>query len=113
MPACLRDLLRALEARGLYATGDLQAHHIVPHGAYKDRAAADSLARAQAKLKSLGVDIDDAGNGVYLPKGCHQAVGHTNEVFRQLDSGLSTATTRDENLGFLHTMGQQLHNKCL
>jgi len=108
------DILRKnMESKGLYGTGDLQPHHIVPHGSYANRAAADRLSRAQAKLKQFGIDINDADNGVYLKKGCHQSVGHTNTMFRRLDETLSGASTADQARGIIRGFGQELHNPCI
>lgn len=107
------SILRSnMEALGQYGPG-YEAHHIVPHGTYANRAAAVDLAMAQAKLDRLGIDINDASNGVYLPKGCHQSVGHTNEMFRDLKSALNAASTADQARAVLRGIGQELYNKCL
>ena len=48
-------------------------HHIVAAGAKKAQAARDAL-------KRWGIDVDDAVNGITLPKGFHQGM-HTDDYF--------------------------------
>lgn len=102
-----------MESRGWYTeAGGMHAHHIVPHGKYGNRAAADSLARAQAKLREHGIDINDADNGVYLPGRCHLKVGHTNEQFRNLDRGLSRSESAAETREILRGFARELEAQC-
>jgi len=102
-----------MERLGQFARGDYQPHHIVPHGRYLLRSARENLKRSQEKLKSLGIGLDDAENGVYLKKGCHQSVGHTNNQFRRLDEELRKANTREAGIAALRSPGRELFAKCL
>lgn len=59
------------------AQGAERCHHVVAQGA---RAAEE----AREKLRALGIDIDDAMNGVGLPKDFHQSM-HTNDYYRMVN----------------------------
>jgi len=54
-----------MEALGFKRPADSAAHHIVPHGAYANRPSVQAI---KAKLSAYGVGVNEAANGVYLPK---------------------------------------------
>lgn len=72
-------------------------HHIVPKGEYVNRSekARDALHHAQGKLDDLGIDPDNAANGVFLDRDLHRGI-HTNSYFQELNKRLGKATSRTE-----------------
>ena len=68
-------------------------------------------------LQRLGIDINDAGNGVFLPArmtspnptgaAVHSSL-HTNAYYRQVNALLGQTTTRDEALEVLAIVRGQL-----
>lgn len=88
------------------------AHHIVPSS---DARFAQS-AQARDKLISLGIDINDASNGVFLSTS-KSVVGttyhrtlHTAQYYDKVNSLLSTATTKSEAIDVLAYIKSSLMN---
>ena len=88
------------------------AHHIVP----SSDARFPKAIQARDKLLSLGIDINDANNGVFLTtsKGVtgttyHRTV-HTAEYYDKVNSLLSTATTKSEAIDVLSYIKSLLIN---
>jgi hypothetical protein len=88
---------------GVTRPAESAAHHIVAGGA----------ARADASrkiLQSFDIDIDDAANGVFLPRNLlsanpngaavHSKI-HTHDYYDTVEGLLRGATNRDEALGVL------------
>ncbi len=90
-----------------------QAHHMIPGGEYAGRSASarDALHQTQNLLHQLGINLDEAANGIWLPPGWHQSI-HTDRYFEYLWQSMRNATTRQEGLDILdrigRTIGQQL-----
>jgi hypothetical protein len=76
------------------------AHHIVA----KD---AEAAKPAQAILERFGIDIDDAVNGVFLPKAQHQPL-HENAYYDAVNKALATARTRSEAEQILRDIARKL-----
>ena len=63
------------------------AYHIVAGGASRE-----SAVNALAKIKALGIDVNEGANGVFLPKSCKYVVGttpahakiHTNDYYDEV-----------------------------
>ncbi|MBP2183817.1 golvesin C-terminal-like domain-containing protein [Amycolatopsis magusensis] len=92
----------------------MEAHHIVPHGSNNPAAK-----RAQAKLDKFGIDINEAANGVYLPKHgrAAAAAGSSrtthNQTFRQsymnyIDDKLAAARSRKQVYAILSDIRAEL-----
>ncbi|MCK7473638.1 MAG: AHH domain-containing protein [Rhodopseudomonas palustris] len=55
----------------------------------------NTLRRSRAKLKDLGIDINDAANGVFLPKEYHQSL-HTLEYYKKVDTASDSWRTVEQ-----------------
>jgi hypothetical protein len=89
---------RNMEAQGTARPAESAAHHIVSHTHPK-------AASSRAVLSKFGVDIDDAANGVFLPRFSSSANSggaavhgnlHTNGYYAAVDDVLSAATSRQD-----------------
>jgi hypothetical protein len=105
-----RVLAKNMEALGVTRPLDSAAHHIVAGSA---RAAT----AARAKLKALGIDINDAANGVFLPKNSQVAnpsgaavhsTLHTRAYYQSVERLLLGASSKDEALEVLSFIRTQL-----
>ncbi len=85
-----RALGSALVAAGFARPANSAAHHIVA-------ATAGAAQRAQEVLLRFGIGINDAMNGVFLPRAFHESL-HTNAYYQAVNSMLAAATTRHEAL---------------
>jgi RHS repeat-associated protein len=85
-----RVLGRALEAAGHLRPADAAAHHIAAGSAR----AADP---ARAVLGRFGIGINEAANGMFLPRAVHTHL-HTNAYYDAVNLALGQATTRQEAL---------------
>jgi hypothetical protein len=79
------------------------AHHIIPP---LDIDSAE-LERTQAHAQALGIEPDEAANGVYLPRSQHQAA-YTDRYFAQLWERFSRARDRDEGVAVLAEIAGEL-----
>jgi hypothetical protein len=95
-----RALGKALEAAGHARPEKSAAHHIVA-------GKAEMAAPARAILAKLGVGINEAHNGVFLPVAQHQAL-HTNEYYTAVNAALSSVQTREQAIQALRTIGEGL-----
>ncbi len=95
-----RSLGRALEAAGVLRPAGSAAHHIVAGAAPGAQAARETLAR-------LGIGINDAANGVFLPAAQHAAL-HTTEYYTAVNKALAQVKTKDEAIKVLNSIAQQL-----
>lgn len=99
-----------LEAAGAVRPAGSAAHHIVAGSSAR-------AAEARAVLQRYGIDINDAGNGVFLPgrmtspnptgAAVHSRI-HTNAYYAEVNSLLGQATTRGEALDALAYVRSQL-----
>ncbi|GAB4568541.1 MAG: hypothetical protein Tsb0020_22070 [Haliangiales bacterium] len=108
--ASRRALARALIAAGHMRPRGAAAHHIVA-------VRAPAAARARDKLKQLGIGINEAVNGVFLPatrkspnptRAAVHATLHTNKYYQTVNSMLTRATTRAEAEEALRAIAQTL-----
>jgi RHS repeat-associated protein len=115
--ASSRALARALIRAGKGTVGDVAAHHIV---------AGDALAAAPARaiLQRFGIGINDAENGVFLPRSAAagkamgsaaaiHAGGHSAAYYDLVNEALNSATSRQEAVDTLDALGQALRNGSL
>jgi len=88
------------------------AHHIVP----SSDARYSQAAQARDKLLSLGIDINDASNGVFLSTSKNVAgttyhrTLHTAQYYDKVNSLLSTASTKSEAIDVLAYIKSSLMN---
>jgi RHS repeat-associated protein len=91
-------LAKNMESQGTVRPADTAAHHIVSHTHSKARS-------SRAVLDKFGIGIDDAENGVFLPRfaGSANPGGaavhgnlHTNSYYAAVDEVLDAATSRQE-----------------
>jgi len=95
-----RALGRALEAAGIARPAGSAAHHVVA-------GSAPGAAAARATLQRLGVGINDAANGVFLPGARHASL-HTAEYFEAVNRALAGATTRAQAEQILQSIARGL-----
>lgn len=88
-------------ARFMVVQGIMEAHHIIPQ-------TAKAAALAQKKMKQFGIGIDDAINGVALPKEFHRTVAHTNEYYARLKKAAEGWKSADDIKYFLKTEADYL-----
>jgi A nuclease family of the HNH/ENDO VII superfamily with conserved AHH len=79
------------------------AHHIIPP---LDIDSPD-LERSQAHAQALGIDPDEAANGVFLPRLQHQSA-YTDGYFAELWERFSRAGDRDEGVAVLASIADDL-----
>jgi A nuclease family of the HNH/ENDO VII superfamily with conserved AHH len=79
------------------------AHHIIPP---LDIDSAD-LERAQAHARALGIDPDEAANGVFLPRAQHQSA-YTDRYFAELWERFGRARDRDQGVDVLAGIADDL-----
>lgn len=107
---CSRALGEALESAGHVRPPETAAHHIVAGSAPGAQPARDVLQR-------VGVDINSADNGVFLPRSSaapnpggaavHSRL-HTRSYYETVNDRLSTVSTRDEAVEVLNSLRQSL-----
>jgi hypothetical protein len=95
-----RALGRALEAAGHVKPPASAAHHIVA-------GAAAGAQQARKKLADLGIGINDAVNGVFLPISQHSPL-HTDYYYGAVNAALAGVNTKSEALSVLHSIAQSL-----
>ncbi|MBS2966452.1 AHH domain-containing protein, partial [Actinocrinis puniceicyclus] len=101
-----------MQAAGTVRPADTAAHHIVASTSPK-------AASARAQLASFGIDINDADNGVYLPRGSassnplgmavHSRV-HTNLYYDNVNEMMSWAQNADQARDVLGYIRNQLQS---
>jgi hypothetical protein len=79
------------------------AHHIIPPLDLPS----DSLQAAQAHAQKLGIEPDEAANGVALARARHQQA-YTDRYFDALWERFRTAEDRDSGVAVLQGIGQEL-----
>ncbi|WP_078853946.1 AHH domain-containing protein [Streptomyces sp. FxanaA7] len=99
-----------LEASGVTRPADTAAHHIVASTSPKAAAARQQLAK-------FGIDINDAGNGVFLPRGSasanptgasvHSRI-HTNDYYAYVNDLIGGARNANEARDVLGHLRRQL-----
>ncbi|MCW5829019.1 MAG: AHH domain-containing protein [Deltaproteobacteria bacterium] len=94
---------RALEAAGHSRPANSAAHHIVAGSA----AAAEPARRV---LNKLGIGIDDATNGIFLPMQQHDML-HTTEYYSAINKALQGVSTRQQAMDVLEAIAQKLRNQ--
>jgi hypothetical protein len=108
-----RVLGKVLEASGLRRPPGYEAHHIV---AGKFEPADDG----RKILKRFGIRINDAANGVWLPAnkdtpntsgGIPHRPLHTNAYMEAVNKALAKATTRQEAIDTLRSIGEALRSE--
>ena len=101
-----QNLLRSGEGRG----AEEAAHHIVARGA-------QAAAPARAALARVGVDIDEAANGVVLPavrdyvgRAANHLTLHTRAMYTAVNKLVVEVRTREEAVGVLNMIKDLLKN---
>jgi hypothetical protein len=89
------------QTRFMVVQGLMEAHHIIPQ-------TAKAAKLAQQKMKHFGIDIDDAINGVALPKDFHRSVAHTKKYYERLEEAAKGWKSADEIKYFLKTEADYL-----
>jgi RHS repeat-associated protein len=107
-----RALASALAANGVSRGSQEAAHHIAAAGAKAAAPAREALAR-------VGIGIDDAINGVFLPvnraaanpfgAAVHSTV-HTNAYYQAVNAALRNVRTREQAIEILGDMAQRLRS---
>jgi hypothetical protein len=95
-----RSLSRALAAIGITRPLGFVTHHIV---AVLDKRALP----AQGALERLGIEINDAENGVFLPTLQHDHL-HSNAYYTAINRALAGAKTKSEAEEILRSIARQL-----
>lgn len=93
-------LLRALASLGIFRPSGFVTHHIVAKGALL-------ATPARAILERFGVDIDDAINGVFLPKAQHYTL-HSNTYYMSINNELAQAKTKAQAEEILRSIARKL-----
>ncbi len=100
-----RNMYKAFQAskqtRFMVVQGLMEAHHIIPQTAK----VADKARKIMGKF---GIDVDDAINGVALPKQFHRSVAHTKEYYKRLEDAVGTWKSADDVKYFLKTEADYL-----
>lgn len=78
-------------------------HHIVAENASRAKPARDVL-------KNLGIDINDAANGVGLPKSFHQEL-HTREYYDSINAASQNWKTKEQAKDGLQDIANTLHQQ--
>jgi hypothetical protein len=115
------DILREnMHRRGLQQQPGTTPHHIVPFSAGTSPNAAPALreaAQTRSKLQSLGVDVNSAANGAYLPRCAADCVSvpgmphqtlHTHTYYQEVNRRLADVQTRGEAVEVLDEIRQEL-----
>ncbi|MCK7473642.1 MAG: AHH domain-containing protein [Rhodopseudomonas palustris] len=93
-------LARNLLKSGLVRNADEVAHHLVAQFS-------KYAPKARAKLKDLGIDINDAANGVFLPKEYHQSM-HTKKYYDRVEEASEMWGTKADALRDLQKFRNEL-----
>lgn len=105
-------LNRAMAAAGQVKPTGHAAHHIVPHGA-------ERAEQARRVLDKYGIGIDDAVNGVYLPRsveagaGAIHRGGHSKAYYDLVNDALSRARSKEDAIAILKRIADGLRNGSL
>jgi hypothetical protein len=86
------------------------AHHMVPFSAGTSPAAgaaARQAAAARRHLERIGVDVNSAANGVFLPRGYHRVL-HTNRYYAEVANRVRVARTPAEAAQILDRIRREL-----
>jgi RHS repeat-associated protein len=97
-----RKLGNALEAAGNVRGANQAAHHIVAGGSRFAK-------EARGMLAKLGIDINDAANGVFLDKSKHVGL-HTQKYYDMVTEALSGAKTKEDAVNILKDIADTLKN---
>ena len=98
------QLARNLAAAGRPVEKGVQAcHHIVAKNAGKAQEARD-------KLNALGIGLDNAVNGVGLPRDFHQGL-HTNDYYRAVNEASRNWTTPEQAINGLQDLANTLRQQ--
>ncbi|WP_026370904.1 AHH domain-containing protein [Kallotenue papyrolyticum] len=109
LDACSPSAILAanMGAVGIVRPAQTAAHHIVAAGSPK-------AAQVRRILARFGIDINDAHNGVFLPDTPTRAVPgmyhRTFVYYREINSRLAEATTREHALEILDDIRSELLN---
>lgn len=95
-----RALARALAAVGLTRSLGFEAHHIVA-------VLAKPADPARKTLERLGIDINEAANGVFLPRKQHYIL-HNLEYYAATNKALAAAKTKNEAEQILRSIADGL-----
>ena len=85
--------------RYVLTKGD-EAHHLIAQTAKKAKFARD-------KLKSMGIDIHDAVNGVSLPRGSHRHL-HTDDYYRRINRAAESWNSKQDAINDLQKIAEEL-----
>lgn len=100
-----RNMYKAFQANRatsfLVAQGIMEAHHIIP----KTAKIANEARKKMAKFK---IDIDDAMNGVALPKEFHRSVAHKKEYYKRFEKAVEKWKSADDIKYFFKTEADYL-----
>ena len=88
---------------GIEASSGYEAHHIVPSTSQNDAAR-----QARDILEQWGIDINNADNGIFLPKSIHNGLANDHKYMNAVLEDLQQATSRDDTIRILQDIGQQL-----
>ena len=92
-----RALARNLERAEFHRFEGEEAHHIV---AVTDARAAS----ARRAIERVGIDVDSADNGVFLPRAFHRSATATDAYHRAVSDALSEVGNREEALTVLRSI---------
>jgi hypothetical protein len=107
-----RQLGQNLVAAGMPRPDNAAVHHVVAHGAAR-------AAPTRKLLDAWQIGLEDAANGVWLPKNKSVAVGlsaaphsaiHTKNYYDAVNEELQRANSREEAIGVLSNIRQRLLN---
>lgn len=96
-------LRQNMEKAGVHAPPRYEAHHIVPSTSQNDAAR-----QARDILEQWGIDINNADNGIFLPKSIHNGLANDHKYMNAVLEDLRQATSRDDAARILQDIGQQL-----
>jgi hypothetical protein len=96
-------LRRNLERAGVEAPPGYEAHHIVPSTRNYE-----SAVEAREILERFGIDINDAANGIFLPKSVHNGLANDYRYMDAVLEDLKRATSKEDAIKILQKIGQRL-----
>jgi len=94
--------IRTKNIRYIVVKGIDEAHHMVPLTKW-----ADELAALRRKMQQWGIGLDDAVNGVGLPKAFHQGI-HSNAYLEKLRNLERLSPTKEALIQNLDNLAQEL-----
>lgn len=80
-----------------------ETHHIVPSGRNYE-----SAIEARKLLAKWDIDINDAENGVFLPKSIHNGLANDYTYMDAVLEDLQGATSKNDAIRILRKIGQRL-----